>query len=221
MPSAVSSGDDILPCAQFTHEGPPQSIARGDRRGLERLERINQAVNNTPYSVLFLGDSLTEGWDPVLWESRFSRLVLVAPLALNCAGATNATLPTCTASSAPNICVSPGPSQAKGEADYTALPDTELAAIVRGREAFALYGWKPYMHNPAPKALAAPDRPADPALLWGAQDGIVTPSYGDGLRQEIPDARIDIIPAVGHFPHWEQPEEFVQRLSAFVDGRNA
>jgi hypothetical protein len=31
---------------------------------------------------------------------------------------------------------------AKGEADYTALPDTELAAIVRGREAFALYGWK-------------------------------------------------------------------------------
>jgi pimeloyl-ACP methyl ester carboxylesterase len=74
--------------------------------------------------------------------------------------------------------------------------------------------------QPAPEALAVPDRPADPAL-WGAQDGIVTPSYGDGLRQEIPDARIDIIPAVGHFPHWEQPEEFVQRLSAFVDGRNA
>ncbi len=59
---------DILPCAQFTHEGPPQPVARGDRRGLERLERINQAVNNTPYSVLFLGDSLTEGWDPALWE---------------------------------------------------------------------------------------------------------------------------------------------------------
>ena len=71
--AATASGEialaaDILPCAQFTHEGPPQPIARGDRRGFERLERINQAVNNTPYSVLFLGDSLTEGWDPVLWE---------------------------------------------------------------------------------------------------------------------------------------------------------
>ena len=71
--AATASGEialaaDILPCAQFTHEGPPQPIARGDRRGLERLERINQAVNNTPYSGLFLGDSLTEGWDPVLWE---------------------------------------------------------------------------------------------------------------------------------------------------------
>ncbi len=70
---------DILPCAQFTHEGPPQPLARGDRRGLERLERINQAVNNTSYSVLFLGDSLTEGWDPVLWErSLASRGVLNA-----------------------------------------------------------------------------------------------------------------------------------------------
>jgi hypothetical protein len=74
---ATSSGGfalaaDIPPCAQFTREGPPQPIARGDRRGLERLERINQAVNNTPYSVLFLGDSLTEGWDSVLWEGSLA-----------------------------------------------------------------------------------------------------------------------------------------------------
>src|ERR1700730_17396024 len=54
------------------------------------------------------------------------------------------------------------------------------------------------MHIPRLKRwLHRIDRPT--LLLWGAQDGIVTPSYGDGLRQEIPDARIDIIPAVGHF----------------------
>src|SRR5271165_3404025 len=68
--AGIALAADILPCAQFTHEGPPQPIARGDPRGVERLERINQAVNNTPHSVLFLGDSLTEGWDPVLWERR-------------------------------------------------------------------------------------------------------------------------------------------------------
>jgi lysophospholipase L1-like esterase len=73
---------DIVSCAQFTHQGPPQPIAREDQRGLERLERINQAVKNTPYSVLFLGDSLTEGWDPALWERSLApRGVLNAGIA--------------------------------------------------------------------------------------------------------------------------------------------
>ena len=38
--AATASGElalagDVLPCAQFTQEGAPQPIARGDRRGLE------------------------------------------------------------------------------------------------------------------------------------------------------------------------------------------
>ena len=76
------------------------------------------------------------------------------------------------------------------------------------------------MHNPRLKHwLHRVDVPT--LLLWGAQDGIVTPSYGEGWCQEIPGARLEVIAATGHFPHWEQPEEFVQRLSAFVDSRNA
>src|SRR5215472_13032603 len=35
-------------------------------------------------------------------------------------------------------------------------------------------------------------------------------------RGAIPGARLEIIPRAGHFPHWEQPEEFAERLSAFV-----
>jgi pimeloyl-ACP methyl ester carboxylesterase len=30
-------------------------------------------------------------------------------------------------------------------------------------------------------------------------------------------AELEIIRDAGHFPHWEQPEAFVERLSAFVD----
>jgi pimeloyl-ACP methyl ester carboxylesterase len=75
------------------------------------------------------------------------------------------------------------------------------------------------MHNPRLKRwLHRIDRPS--LLLWGAEDGIVTPSYGEGWCQEIPGARIEIIPEAGHFPHWEQPEAFVRQLSAFVAGRN-
>jgi pimeloyl-ACP methyl ester carboxylesterase len=105
---------------------------------------------------------------------------------------------------------------AKGYIDFAQLSDTELAAIVRAREAFALYGWKPYMHNPRLKRwLHRIDRPT--LLLWGADDRIVTPQYREGWRQAIRSARLDVIPKAGHFPHWEQPEAFVECLWAFVE----
>ena len=152
--------------------------------------------------------------------ARFSCLVLVAPLGIKLSGRDERDIADVHGIERAEYLRRAWADPLKGEVDYTALPDNELAAIVRGREAFALYGWKPYMHNPRLRRwLHRIDRPA--LLLWGAQDGIVTPSYGEGWRQEIPGARIDIIPEAGHFPNWEQPEEFVQRLSAFVDGSNA
>ena len=131
--------------------------------------------------------------------ARFSRLVLVAPLGIKLRGRDERDIADFHAMTAGRISAAAWADPAKGEVDYTALPDGELAAIVRGREAFALYGWKPYMHNPRLKRwLHRIDRPT--LLLWGAQDGIVTPSYGEGWRQEISGARIDVIPAAGHFP---------------------
>ena len=72
------------------------------------------------------------------------------------------------------------------------------------------------MHNPRLKRW--PHRIDSPTLLlWGAEDRIVTPAYGEGWREAIPGARIEIIPQAGHFPHLEQPEAFVERFRAFVD----
>ena len=105
---------------------------------------------------------------------------------------------------------------AKGERDLTELPETELAAIARGREAFALFGWKPYMHNPRLKRwLHRIELPT--LLLWGERDGIVSTTYGQAWRAEIPGAHMEVIPNAGHFPHWEQPRDFVERLTHFVD----
>jgi pimeloyl-ACP methyl ester carboxylesterase len=152
-------------------------------------------------------------------SARFSRLVLTAPLGIKLRGRDERDIADIHAMTPAEYLRLAWADARNGDVDYTALPDSELAAIVRGREAFALYGWKPYMHNPRLKRwLHRIDRPT--LLLWGAADGIVTPFYGEGWRQEIGGARIDVIPDAGHFPHWEQPEEFVQRLSAFVDGRH-
>ena len=105
---------------------------------------------------------------------------------------------------------------ARGEIDYTGLPETELAAIVKGREALVVFGWKPYMHNPRLKRwLHRIDVPTH--LLWGEQDGIVSIAYGEAWKAAIPDATMETIPDAGHYPHWEQAEGFTSRVRAFTD----
>jgi pimeloyl-ACP methyl ester carboxylesterase len=105
---------------------------------------------------------------------------------------------------------------AKGEIDYTQLPDTELAAVARGREALAVFGWKPYMHNPRLKRwLHRIDIPTH--LIWGEQDQIVSTAYGEAWKAEIPKATMDTIPQAGHYPHWEQPLAFRERVLAFTN----
>jgi pimeloyl-ACP methyl ester carboxylesterase len=149
--------------------------------------------------------------------ARFSRLVLAAPLGIKLGGRDERDIADMHAVTRAEYLELAWADPARGEVDFTALPESDLAAIVRGREAFALYGWKPYMHNPRLKRwLHRIDRPT--LLLWGAQDRIVMPAYGEGWRREIPGSKIEIIPDAGHFPHWEQPEEFVSRLAAFVGG---
>ena len=84
-------------------------------------------------------------------------------------------------------CAWPGPIPTTGEIDIHALPESELAAIVRGREALALFGWKPYMHNPRLKRwLHRIDIPT--LLLWGERDGIVTPDIWRGVARR--DSRV-------------------------------
>jgi pimeloyl-ACP methyl ester carboxylesterase len=142
--------------------------------------------------------------------ARFSHLVLIDPLGIKISGREERDIADMHGLSRAEYLSLAWADPAKGEVDFTNLPESELAAIVRGREAFALYGWKPYMHNPRLKRwLHRIEIPT--LLLWGAEDRIVKPAYGEGWRQAIPGARLESIPQAGHFPHWEQPEAFVER----------
>ena len=72
------------------------------------------------------------------------------------------------------------------------------------------------MHNPRLKRwLHRIDIPTH--LLWGEQDGIVSLTYGEAWKSEIPGATLETIPSAGHYPHWEQPEAFARNLRAFTD----
>jgi len=148
---------------------------------------------------------------------RFSRLVLIDPLGIKIGGVQDRDIADMHGLPRADYMKLAWADPANGAIDYTTLPETEIAARVRGRDAFTLFGWKPYMHNPRLKRwLHRIDLPT--LLLWGERDGIVTPAYGEGWRAAIPGARLATIPQAGHFPHWERPDQFVERVSAFVDG---
>lgn len=152
--------------------------------------------------------------------ARFSRLILVDPLGIKLRGREERDIADMHALPRAEYLKMAWADPVKGDVDFTALSESELAIVVRGREAFALYGWKPYMHNPRLKRwLHRIDRPT--LLLWGAEDRIVTPAYGEGWRAEIPGARLELIPQAGHFPHWEQPEVFADKLSVFTERSNS
>ncbi len=147
--------------------------------------------------------------------ARFGRLVLIDPLGIKNRGVTDRDIADMHAVPRERFMELAWADPARGAVDYTTLPETELAAIVRGGQAFAHFGWKPYMHNPRLKRWL--HRIGIPTLLlWGEQDRIVTPAYGEGYRAAIPGAVLQIIPDAGHFPHWEQPEAFVRHLTAFT-----
>jgi len=104
------------------------------------------------------------------------------------------------------------PSKAPDPSDMT---DDELQIFASDRIAHGLYTWEPYMHNPKlPHRLHRINIPT--LLIWGENDGVVSPSYGEALRDMIPGADMVVIPNAGHSPHVEQPAAFVEHFIRFA-----
>lgn len=147
--------------------------------------------------------------------ARFAGLVLAAPLGIKAGGVLDRDIIDMHAISRSEFMRLAWADPSKGEIEYTKLPDTELAGIARGRESLAVFGWKPYMHNPRLKRwLHRIDIPTH--LVWGEQDGIVSTAYGEAWKTEIPGATMETIPNAGHYPQWEQPDGFASRIQAFT-----
>lgn len=98
---------------------------------------------------------------------------------------------------------------------YASLSDAELLTVAKNNETFALFGWRPYMHNP--KLRGRLRRISVPTLVvWGEEDRIVSPAYGRTFSTEIPQARFETVPGAGHFPFVEHPDEFVKAVTGFL-----
>ena len=56
------------------------------------------------------------------------------------------------------------------------------------------------------------DKPV--TLVWGADDGVVPLSYGEAMKALIPGSKLRVIDGAAHIPHLQQPERFVECLTA-------
>jgi pimeloyl-ACP methyl ester carboxylesterase len=103
----------------------------------------------------------------------------------------------------------------KGERDYKAMPEDKLAIIARNNESFARFCWEPYMHNPKLKQRLGRVS-ARTLFIWGENDGIVAPAYGRAFADHVPGSSFATIAEAGHYPHIEQPAEFMHKLRSFL-----
>ena len=96
-----------------------------------------------------------------------------------------------------------------------AYDEATLTQLLTNRQTAALVGWNPFMHNPKLRArLRRIDRPT--LVLWGASDGLVTPTYGRAYAAAIPGAEFQELAAAGHYPYLEQPQAFVSAIETFL-----
>jgi pimeloyl-ACP methyl ester carboxylesterase len=76
--------------------------------------------------------------------------------------------------------------------------------------------------DPGGQTVSAMDRlylaAAVPTLIvWGEDDPIIPVSHAHAAHEVIPGSRLEILPGVGHFPHVEEPERFVEVLRDFIE----
>src|SRR5947199_10826950 len=67
-----------------------------------------------------------------------------------------------------------------------------------------------------PKLAGRLHRVACPTLLlWGDDDRLVPPAYGEAYRRHLPQAELKLIPACGHLPMFEKEADFVDAVARF------
>jgi pimeloyl-ACP methyl ester carboxylesterase len=149
--------------------------------------------------------------------ARISHLVLANPIGIKVGGREQRDIADIFAISEDDFLKIAYCDPAAGKRDYKTMPDAEVRAAARNREATARYAWSPYMHDPKLKGRL--HRIRIPTLfLWGTHDRVLSEDYGRAYCAAVPGARFEPIERAGHFPHIEQPDAFADKVFAFIGG---
>ena len=96
--------------------------------------------------------------------------------------------------------------QKLAEARLAAPEDVD--ASLKNRHTTARLAWEPRLHDPfLPKWLHRIDVPVK--IVWGREDKILPVGISKELQRLMPKAEVHIMDDVGHLPHAERVDEFV------------
>jgi pimeloyl-ACP methyl ester carboxylesterase len=96
--------------------------------------------------------------------------------------------------------------QKLAEARLAAPEDVD--ASLKNRHTTARLAWEPRLHDPfLPKWLHRIDVPVK--IVWGREDKILPVGISRELKRLMPRAEIHVMDNVGHLPHAERVDEFV------------
>jgi pimeloyl-ACP methyl ester carboxylesterase len=100
--------------------------------------------------------------------------------------------------------------QSKFDQLFGSEPSTDqLEAWDIHREMTFRIAWKPYMYSQTlPHLLGGVRMPA--LVVWGSEDRIVPPECGERYARSLPNARLELIEACGHFVEMERPTELAK-----------
>jgi len=91
----------------------------------------------------------------------------------------------------------------------------DMRLVAKNQATVTRLAYWPRFYNPdLGKWLHRVDVPT--LLIWGAEDGLVPPKFGEAYRSLIPGAKLTVLPAAGHAPFDEQREAFLAAFSEFI-----
>src|SRR5437016_4266710 len=98
------------------------------------------------------------------------------------------------------------------------LAKVDMNLVAKNRTTVTRLAYRPRFHNPGlAKWLHRIDVPT--LLLWGAEDGLVPPAFGEAFHSLIPGSRLVVLPEAGHAPFDEQKDAFLAAFFEFVDSQ--
>ena len=94
--------------------------------------------------------------------------------------------------------------------------DEQQMVQLKNRLTTAKLAWEPRFYNPDLEKWL--HRISTPTLvLWGDQDKLIPPPYGPDLARRIPGAISETFTDCGHLPYVEKADEFVARVTRFIE----